>query len=148
MVSTTAVKFKTTELLSCATASGMDLCLLDYTRRARVAPKELFVLSGHPNFSVFSSKFCILWIMIYNHGLWANMSNDVFLTYLQNSQISPNSSKFCSFLAKSERFERDRRGRTEDERTEEDGRTHSSNLRLTYTKSPFGAKISQISLGT
>ena len=28
--------------------SGIKL-VLDYTRRARVAPKELFVLSGHPN---------------------------------------------------------------------------------------------------
>ena len=80
--------------------------------------------------------------MIHNHGLWFiiidyehNLSNDVFLTYLQNSQISPNSSKFCSFLAKSERFKRLRR--TENGRT--DGRTHSSNLRLSYTKSPFGA---------
>ena len=66
-------------------------------------------------------------ILDYEH----NLSNDVFLTYLQNSQISPNSSKFCSFLAKSERFKR--------LQTDEDGRTHSSNLRLSYTKSPFGA---------
>ena len=85
---------------------------LDYTRRARVARRA----------------FCGLWIIIvdYEH----NSSHNVFLTYLQNSQISPNSSKFCSFLAKSERFGL---------QTEEDGRTHSSNMRLTYTKSPFGA---------
>ena len=115
--------------------------ILVYTRRARVAPKELFVLSGHPDlFKIL--PFCGLWSIIidYEH----NLNNDVFLTYLQNSQISPNSSKFCSFLAKSERFKRLRTdGRTEEDgrgRTE-DGRTHSSNLRPSYTKSPFGANI-------
>ena len=108
----------------------MNKFILVYTRRARVAPKELFVLSGHPNFPEFSSKFCIcgLWfiIMDYEH----NLSNDIpKFSDLQNS------SKFCSFLAKSERFKRLRT----DGRTEEDGRTHSSNLRPSYTKSPFGA---------
>ena len=61
--------------------------------------------------------------------------------YLQNSQISPNSSKFCSFLAKSERFKRLQTDERTNERTDgrTDGRTHSSNLMLSYTKSPFGA---------
>ena len=45
------------------------------------------------------------------------------MTYFQNSQISPNSSKFCSFLAKSERF---KRLRTEDGgRRTNGGRTHT-----------------------
>ncbi len=56
--------------------------------------------------------------MDYEH----NLSNDVFLTYLQNSQISPNSSKFCSFLAKSERF---KRLQTDEDERGTDGRTHT-----------------------
>ena len=97
----------------------LNQIILDYTRRARVARRA----------------FCGLWNIIvdYEH----NSNHNVSLTYLQNSQISPNSSKFCYFLAKSERFERDTR--TEDARTDA-GRTHSSNLRLTYTKSPSGNK--------
>ena len=73
--------------------------------------------------------------MDYEH----NLSNDVFLTYLQNSQISPNSSKFCSFLAKSERFKRLRTdGRT-------DGRTHTlfKFEALLHKKPLRGKKISK-----
>ena len=75
--------------------------------------------------------FCGLWTIIidYEH----NLSHYVFLTYLQNSQISPNSSKFCSFLAKSERFKRlQRRRRT-------DGRTHTLfKFEARLHKKPFG----------
>ena len=61
--------------------------------------------------------------------------------YLQNSQISPNSSKFCSFLAKSERFKR-LRTRTNGRRTE-DGRTHTLfKFEARLHKKPFGQKLS------
>ena len=50
-----------------------------------------------------------LWIMNHNLGLWTQSNHGVFLTYLRNSQILSNSSKFSSFLAKSERSERDTR---------------------------------------
>ena len=130
------------------TSSRLDAPLntpiLVYTRRARVAPKELFVLSGYPN-SLQNS--CILWIMIHNHGLLYiiidyghNLSNDVFLTYLQILrflQILPNFALFWQNLRDSKGF-KGRRRRTEDERTD----AHTLQIWGSPTqKAPSGQKM-------
>ena len=88
--------------------------ILDYTRRARVAPKELFVLSGHPNSLHFVDYDSRLWIMLI---IWVMTYFWRISKILRFLQILPNFALFWQNLRDSKGF-RGGGGRT-------DGRTHT-----------------------